>query len=100
MATKKKVADEASEPAVEVDTEAVDAKTDDAPAKVAESTPVDEPVESTELDPLSRVQGLLGVRVTGRMDHPTKMAIRKRQRAVGLPPSGQLDDRTRLHFRI
>jgi len=108
MATKKKVDDEASDPAEVVDTEAVDAPSDDTPAEVkdadgkdvpagddgipvlSESTPVKEPVENK----LVAAQAVLGVPATGEQNHATKMALRKFQSQTGLSPTGRLDGRT------
>ena len=117
MTAKKKVDNEAGDTAEVVDTEAVEAAADDAPAEVkdlkgksvpvgddgipvlSESTPVDEPVEIPTGD-LATAQSVLGVPITGSMNHGTKQALRQWQRKNGLPPSGQLDTRTKgaMHF--
>ena len=97
MATKKKVDDEAGDTAEVVDTETVEAAADDAPAEVTpepESTDGDEPVEIPTGD-LATAQSILGLPLTGSMNHGTKQALRQWQRVNGLPPSGRLDTRTK-----
>ena len=102
MATKKKVDDEAGDTAEVVDTEALEAPGDDAPAEVEpepeESTPVDESVDAA----LSIAQSIVGVPATGAVNHATRMALRKFQQKNGLPPSGSLDARTKaaMHIQI
>jgi hypothetical protein len=97
MTAKKKTDDEASKSTKGVDEAPVDETTVDAEATgVEESTPVDEVVD----DSLSTAQSILGVAVTGSMNHGTKQALRQWQRGNGLPPTGQLDTRTKnaMHF--
>jgi hypothetical protein len=92
MTAKKKVDDEAGDSPEVVDETPVDETTDDGEAPwVEESTDVDESVDES----LSTAQSILGVAVTGSMNHGTKMALRQWQRTNGLPPTGQLDTRTK-----
>lgn len=104
MTTKKKGEDEALEQAVD-DGAVVDEAGDDAPAEVENlnGDPVatdEDGLPILEENPLATAQGLIGVPMTGAMNHATKMALRAWQRAHGLPPSGQFDGRTRAAMHL
>ena len=107
MTAKKKADDEAGDSPEVVDETPVDETTADGETAGVEpeSTDGDNPVESVEsaetpASPLTTAQGILGVPVTGSMNHGTKMALRAFQRRAGIPQTGQLDSRTRgvMHF--
>lgn len=102
MATKKKVEDESGESPEVMDEAPVDEATNDGEAtgvepEVESSTPVEASVEGTLIE---RAQGILGVRVTGKTDHSTKVALRRFQRENGLSPTGNLNfpTQSRLHL--
>lgn len=115
MNAKKNADGDAGEPTEVLDDEAVEADAADAPPEVVvevedapagsiiEAPPVpdgDVPTLEDLRSPMAVAQGIIGVPVTGFNNHGTKMGLRGWQRAHGLPPTGQLDARTKNAMHI
>lgn len=87
------MSDETPEPTPAVEPTPVEATSSDAPKSVKRGKR-----KSTKVPPASptaAAQAILGLTVTGKVDHAFKAAVRGFQRSSGLAVNGRLDDPTR-----